>query len=121
MDFAGGAGAATLTVRATDPAGLFVDATVTVNIDPPPVIGDFACVEGRFNVWTMSGDVSDNAAPVAGDVVTFGGVLASYNLTGTVAADGTFLVSASLPNIQSGTATAGRRTRTASFPTLPRT
>ena len=107
MQFASNAsGNATLTVRATDAAGLLVDATVTVHVNEPPVIGDFWAQEGTMDYWTLSGDVSDNGAPVAGNVVTFGGVLAGFNVTATVRADGTFVVCQSLPGLQEGIGTA---------------
>ena len=63
MQFASNAsGNATLTVRATDAAGLLVDATVTVHVNEPPVIGEFWAQEGTMDYWTLSGDVSDNSA-----------------------------------------------------------
>ena len=57
MNFASNAyGDATLTIRATDPAGLIVDTTVSVHISDPPGISDFGAVEGPLDFWTFSGD-----------------------------------------------------------------
>jgi hypothetical protein len=107
MDFAGNAdGVSTLTIRATDPAGLLVDTTAAVHVNTPPAIGGFTAVQGSSDYWTLSGTVSDSDVAVAGDVVAFGGTLAGYNLTATVNADGTFTVDAPLPGFQGGLATA---------------
>ena len=74
MNFAANAyGDATLTVRATDAAGLIVDTTVSVHISAAPQIGDFAVIEGPLDYWTFSGNVTDLDDPVAGDVVTLEG------------------------------------------------
>ena len=45
-------------------------------------------------------------SPVQGDVVTFGGVLASYNLQATVTTDGVFSLTVELDGLQMGTGTA---------------
>ena len=55
-----------------------------------PVISNFYCINDVEDCWTLSGTVTDTDDPVQGDIVTFGGVLASYNLTATVGADGVF-------------------------------
>ncbi len=72
----------------------------------PPYIEDFYCISDGSGKWTISGDVGDDNYPVQGDPVTFGGVLASYNLQTTVNADGTFAFDATLVGLQSGIATA---------------
>ena len=99
-------GNATLTVRATDAAGLLVDTTLAVNVSDPPVINNFYCINDVGDYWTLTGTVTDNDYPVQGDVVTFGGVLASYNLSTTVTTDGVFSLTVELTGLQMGTGTA---------------
>ena len=99
-------GDATLTVRATDAAGLLVDTTLAVHVCDPPVIGNFFCINDFDDMWTLTGTVTDNDEPVLGDVVTFGGVLASYNLSTTVGTDGVFSLTVELAGLQDGTGTA---------------
>jgi hypothetical protein len=99
-------GNATLTIRATDAVGLIVDTTLTVHVSAPPSITNFQCVNENNNYWTISGSVADSDDPVQGDVVTFGGVLASYNLSTTVGANGVFSFTVELLGLQEGTATA---------------
>jgi hypothetical protein len=99
-------GNAALTVRATDANGLSVDTAFNVNVSTAPVVGDFTCTNEIGNYWTMAGAVVDNSNVVAGDVVTFGGVLGSYGLTAIVGADGMFSITADLPGLLEGTATA---------------
>jgi len=107
LDFASGAhGNATLTVRATDSSGLFVDTTVTIHVSAAPVISNFYCINEISNIWTLTGSVADTDDPVAGDVVTFGGVLASYNLTATVDAEGVFVITVEITGFQEGLVTA---------------
>jgi hypothetical protein len=99
-------GDATLTVRATDAAGLLVDTTLAVHVSDAPVINNFYCINDVDDMWTLTGTVTDNDDPVQGDVVTFGGVLASYNLTATVTTDGVFSLTVELDGLQDGTGTA---------------
>ncbi len=107
LDFAASTtGDATLTIRATDEAGLIVDTTVTVHISDAPIIGNFYCINEISNFWTLTGTVTDNDDDVEGYVVTFGGVLAGYYLTTTVGADGVFSLTVELVGLQQGTATA---------------
>ena len=99
-------GNAALTIRATDANGLSVNTAFNVNVSTAPIIGNFGCVNEIGNYWTLAGVVTDYTNNVAGDVVIFGGVLASYNLTAVVGADGGFAVTADLPGLLEGTATA---------------
>jgi hypothetical protein len=107
LSFASGIkGDATITIRATDPAGLFVDTSFHVHVSDAPYISDFYCINEYGNYWTFTGIVGDNDDPVQGDVITFGGVLASYHLTTTAGSDGVFSLTVDLPNLSSGTGTA---------------
>jgi hypothetical protein len=107
LTFASGAtGDAVLTIRATDSVGLIVDATLATHVRTAPVISNFYCINDIGDYWTLTGVVTDADDPVQGDVVTFGGVLASYNLTATVGQDGTFSVTSELIGLQMGTGTA---------------
>ncbi len=95
-------GDATLTIRATDAAGLLVDTTLAVHVSDAPVISNFYCINEFGDYWTLTGTVTDNDDPVVGDVVTFGGVLASYNLSTTVGTDGVFSLTVELAGLQEG-------------------
>jgi hypothetical protein len=107
LSFAGSvAGDAVLTVRATDASGLIVDTTVNIHRSAAPLINEFYCIREGGNQWTISGTVTDSDDSVEGYTVKFGGVLASYHLTATVAADGVFLLTVELAGLQSGMATA---------------
>jgi hypothetical protein len=107
LSFAGSvAGDATITVRATDASGLIVDTTVGIHRSAAPYISNFYCINESGNSWTISGNVADSDDSVVGDVVTFGGVLANYHLTATVASDGSFVLTVELVGVQQGTATA---------------
>ena len=99
-------GDAVLTVRATDAGGLFVDTSFGVHASQAPYITDFYCINSYGDYWTLTGNVGDYDDPVVGDVVTFGGVLAQYNLSATVRSDGVFDLTVDLPGLQGGTATA---------------
>jgi hypothetical protein len=81
-------------------------AAVPASANEPPEIGDFYCITDIGDYWTLTGVVVDYDDSVAGDVVTFGGVLAGYNLTTTVDADGTFWLTVELPGLHGGIATA---------------
>jgi hypothetical protein len=72
----------------------------------PPVISNFNCANTISYCWTLSGTVTDANDPVAGDVVTFGGVFASYNLTTTVESNGSFSLTVVLEGLEAGTGTA---------------
>jgi len=99
-------GDATLTIRATDPSGLFVETPIAVYVSDAPVIADFYCINECSDMWTLTGTVTDTDDPVEGDVVYFGGALASYNLTATVREDGVFCITQELIGLQEGTCTA---------------
>jgi hypothetical protein len=71
-----------------------------------PLITSFTCANPGPHKWTFTGKVVDTAEPVAGMKVTLGGVLAEYHLTARVRSDGTFTVSAILPFVEAGWATA---------------
>ncbi|HUT09616.1 MAG TPA: hypothetical protein VMY42_03905 [Thermoguttaceae bacterium] len=110
LDFAPDAyGEAELTVRATDTDGLWVETSFTVNVESvndAPVISGFFGTVGPVSYWTFSGMVTDVDDVVEGMVVTFGGVLSSYQVTATVQSDGTFSLTDQFVGLQSGTATA---------------
>ena len=100
-------GEATLTIRATDAGGIFVETSVTVYASIAPMICDFQCANTSGDSWTITGKVTDLDDSVVGSVITFGGVLAAYNLTTTVTrTDGMFFLTVDLVGLQSGTATA---------------
>jgi hypothetical protein len=110
LDFAPDAfGEATLTIRATDTANQSVETSFTVHVAPvnePPVISGFTAILELGDLWTFEGTVTDVDDPVEGMVVNFGGVLASFNVTATVEADGTFSLTREFLGLQSGTASA---------------
>lgn len=107
LDFASGlAGNAMLTIRATDAEGLFVDTTLAVHVGAAPVVSNFYCVNAIGDMWTLTGTVTDSDDPVLGDVITFGGVFAGYNLSTTVGQDGVFSLTVELCGLQMGTGTA---------------
>lgn len=99
-------GDANITIRATDSVGLVVDTTITVHISDAPAISNFYIINEISDIWTLTGTVTDNDDDVEGMVVTFGGVLANYNLTATVDEDGVFLLTVELAGLQSGIGTA---------------
>lgn len=71
----------------------------------PPVIFEFGASQSEAG-WYIFGAVSDPDDAVEGMVVSFGGVLASYNLTATVDVNGCFSVTATLSDLEMGVATA---------------
>ena len=75
---------------------------------PPPVI-TLAAINTISDMWDLEGTVTDHGQPVAGLTVQFGGVLANYHLTATVAANGTYSVTEELRDLARGTATAQTR------------
>ena len=77
-----------------------------VHASQAPYINDFYCINDYGNYWTLTGNVGDPDDPVAGDVVTFGGMLAQYHLTTTVRNDGVFDLTVDLPGLQGGIVTA---------------
>jgi len=102
-------GESLLTIRATDSSGLCVDTTLTVNVastNQAPVISNFVVWGEGCDMWTIEGVVTDVDDDVEGMIVTLGGILASYNLTATVQADGTFSVTERLEGLISAVATA---------------
>jgi len=110
LDFAANAyGTADLTVRATDTDGYSVAAqfTVTVNaVNDAPVISDFDGVWWGGDTWEFTGTVTDVDDDVEGLTVAFGGVLDSYDVTATVAYDGTFSLYDDFPGLANGSASA---------------
>jgi hypothetical protein len=76
------------------------------DVDTPPIISNFRASQPIGPFWIFSGKVTAGDNPVAGRIVTFGGVLAKYHITATVKANGTFSVTEYLPGLQCGTATA---------------
>jgi hypothetical protein len=107
LSFASGIkGNANLTIRATDPAGLFADTTFSVHVSDAPYITNFYCTSEYGDYWTLSGTVGDDDDPVAGDVITFGGVFANYHITATADIDGVFEFTVELPGLAGGTGTA---------------
>ena len=106
LSFASNAtGNASITIRATDASGLIVDTTFGVHVSDVPYVYDFRIQSGDYGYWTLEGSVGDNDDALAGDVVTFGGALASYDLSATVDASGSFSLNVQLPGLQSGYAT----------------
>ncbi len=97
-------GTSTLTVRSTDTAGLIADTIFTVTVNDPPVITGFNGYDLGDDVWTFSGTVTDVDDDVEGMIVTLGGVLAEYNITATVLANGTFSVTELFIGLHSGLA-----------------
>jgi len=83
-----------------------VDTTVAVHVSDAPGISNFYCINEISNFWTLTGTVTDNDDPVEGYIVHFGGVLAGYNLTATVDANGVFCLTAELIGLQQGIGTA---------------
>lgn len=107
LSFASGiTGDANVTVRATDPSGLTVEATVKVHRSDAPFISNFGCINEYGDIWTFAGFVTDDDDSVEGYVITFGGALADYHLTATVEANGVFSLTIELIGLQEGTATA---------------
>jgi hypothetical protein len=107
LSFASGvSGNANLTVRATDSAGLIVDATLRVHVSDAPFISNFYCINEVASFWTLTGTVTDTDDDVEGYIVNFGGVLAGFNITATVGADGVFCATFELVGLQEGTGTA---------------
>lgn len=92
------------TAGQSDPQAVTESMEITVNA--PPVILTFGGSHGLGDFWTFQGTVTDPDDNMAGQTVVFGGVLAGYGLTAIIQADGTFSVTAQLPNIQTGVATA---------------
>ncbi|MCE5268291.1 MAG: dockerin type I domain-containing protein [Planctomycetaceae bacterium] len=95
-------GDANITIRATDGNGLIVDAMLKTHVSAAPVITDFTCINEIGDFWTLTGSVTDSDDPVAGDIVRFGGVFASFNVTATVGQDGVFSVTFEFVGLQSG-------------------
>ena len=71
-----------------------------------PAIIEFYCINDVADIWTLTGIVVDYDDPVEGFMVMFGGVLAGYNLSATVDADGVFTLTVELHGLQEGTGTA---------------
>jgi hypothetical protein len=65
-----------------------------------PVISDLSASCGNYDVWTITGKVTDEHA--AGLTVTFSGLAAVQGKTAVVQADGTFTLSVVIPSNQSG-------------------
>ncbi len=92
LDFADNAyGQADLVIRATDTGGLFVDTTLSVNVNSvndAPVITNFFGDPGPSNIWIFSGLVTDVDDDPEGWIVDFFGAMDGEQAT--VEADGTF-------------------------------
>jgi autotransporter-associated beta strand protein len=80
--------------------------TLAAPFSVAPAIIEFYCISEYADIWTLTGIVVDYDDPVEGDVVTFGGVLAGYNLTATARKDGVFTLTVELHGLQEGTGTA---------------
>jgi hypothetical protein len=107
LSFASGMkGNASLTIRATDPAGLFVNTTFSVHVSDAPFISNFYCISEIGDYWTLTGIVGDNDDPVEGYAIHFGGVFAGYNLTATADVDGVFSITVEMPGLSGGTGSA---------------
>jgi hypothetical protein len=89
---------------------LSVAFAVSYAADPPPnhppVIEQFMISEGPADTYEFFGYVSDPDGSTAGYVVTFGGAVASYNISATVGADGSFDEVFILRGVETGTVTA---------------
>ncbi len=72
----------------------------------PPVIEQFMISEGPGDTFEFYGYVSDPDGSTAGYTVRFGGAVESYNISATVAADGSFDEVFILPGVQTGIVTA---------------
>lgn len=107
LDYANNAaGSAVLTIRATDTLGAYVQTTLSVEVNRPPVVTNFMCANLYDEVWHLYGSVSDPDDDLTGRIVTFGGVLARYNLTATIQANGSFSITKFLIDLEEGTGTA---------------
>jgi hypothetical protein len=73
------------------------DAAPVITLDVANTTNDY---------WRIQGTVTDKDDAVAGLSVQFGGVLAKYDLSATVGADGTYSLTQKLPDIVAGMATA---------------
>jgi len=102
----GVSGDAIIYVTATDSSGLSVTTPVKVHVNAAPVISDFGYVKDMGAFYTFSGRVTDADGPVEGLTITLGGVLADFNLTAIVQADGTFSITRELYDLEGGPATA---------------
>jgi hypothetical protein len=74
-------------------------------IDQAPVISNFTASQGSGNLWTFTGQVTDDQS-VAGLVVTLGGLPSLNGVTATVNSQGWFSITVRLQAGESGTATA---------------
>ena len=70
----------------------------------PPVISDFTGRQVDGQMCSISGTVTDDDGDYSDIQLTFGGILAPYNISATVQADGTFSVAQNFPGIESGIA-----------------
>jgi autotransporter-associated beta strand protein len=113
--FAGGINEPLLTVTLIDEQGRIIYSlagqcvavsTLAAPVSQTPNIRNFLCVNDFADMWTLTGTVTDRDDLVKGDVITFGGVFAGFNLTATVEADGTFSLTAELHGLQTGEGTA---------------
>ena len=98
-----------VTIGAIDNACAMVVTTfhLTVNpVDDAPRVSYFAATEGVGSFWTVFGNVEDVDSPIQGLVVSFGGVLAPFLMSTAVQSDGSFSLTAEIPGVQTGDATA---------------
>jgi hypothetical protein len=71
----------------------------------PPEVRSFVCIQ-NIDTWTLSGSVRDLDDSLVGRTVTFGGVLASFNLSAEVDANNNFSITETLTGLQEGNAEA---------------
>ncbi|MCX7429097.1 MAG: hypothetical protein NTW96_26165 [Planctomycetia bacterium] len=107
LDFAPSiSGLSVITIRAVDLGGLIADTQFLVRMNDAPVISNFYGLDLGGDTWRFQGTVTDVDDDVEGMQVVLGGILDGYDLTATVLSNGTFSVTASLPDLISGFATA---------------
>ncbi len=106
LDYANNAsGTAVLTIRATDTSSAYVQTTLSVKVNRPPVVTNFMGENLYDEVWRLYGSVSDPDDDLTGRIVVFGGVLAPFNLTATIQANGSFSIIRNLAGLQDGDGT----------------
>jgi len=89
----GASGRATLNVRGMDPGGLYVDTTITVDVNyqnQAPQISNLTLSDVGTQTWVISGDVSDPDDDVSNFIVSFYGAI---NTRSAVDSNGHFVFS----------------------------
>jgi hypothetical protein len=84
----------------TDTWGQVSNTAKVTATNTPPVISNLWASAGNYDVWTITGTVTDEHA--AGLTVTFWGLPAVAGKTAVVQADGSFTLSVVIPSNQSG-------------------